>query len=681
MNRSSNLGTLTRANEIISLDNQSHRANTSRRFHNPQHNPNHYWLRQRRYSGRRHQFKRGVSLTNDQLRARNSSSGRNILLIKMQETAINFLCRWVIIDKHQINQPRNIKRKNSVPSSHRHQKRTRAISLSNSTSSTSSSLAGVSKSKRNSTNSTSSTSEISGDTTTSRGWTRRRSHQQSGIRSLLSDLNSLQDQSYTSLARFIFWRWLTPANVLELLLALFLFACCSYQCKLFLDDYYQYPAQITVKKILNDDFRTDLPSVTLCDHNVISKETLALLHPELNETHYMAITLGTFYSINNFTLNPKDMLEAELVARRLDTIRRTYEANRQADSYGLDNLLQALDKRGMNVPSSKTNHNKNNNNINRNTASELGMQIDWIKVADFLNNNTIDGRRYHLPRSDLIEQVNCANIWGDNLPCKKLRRIESIQNGQYCVTLFHDSIFWDVRQQGVSELNEYLAKYESHSKVSQGPIGEDYNKPSDGDSKTSQPATSSATSLTSDSMDSRSLSTLVTTRSDTDEGILFQLNQDQLTLLDETIDSLEDVVEMGSMEILRIRLNFRKDDYVDKRMLPGASIAVHANNFIGLINHISYTIEPEKWYNFYIERLDYKRLRAPYKDNCYDYEENRYIWSDREKWREENLKQLWEIMHRQTKNPQKRDSKFSSNLRLFSMGSVSTLYDEFEYRL
>lgn len=477
----------------------------------------------------------------------------------------------------------------------------------------------------------------------------RREKPLTGARLLLADLEALHEPNKMQILSFVFWRWFTLANVIELLLVMGLTSACVYQCGSFLNDYYNYPSQIIVKKILNDDFRTDLPAVTVCDNNIVSKATLAKHHPELNETHYLAISLGTFYSVDNFTIDEQDRREGEQLAKKMESIRILFETNWQTDRVGLD--YAALGETPLNQRLLDMNSPQGTNNQ---TSMSLASQIDWVRVAMFLSNMTINGTSQHLPEQDIVEQVDCANIWGDNLPCKNLKRIKSIQNNMACVTLFHDSIFWDDRNPGVGELDNHVVLYKSGVAAR---------------SASMQVARGGAATPWSTSETNAQISIT----SDVNEGILLKLSETQVQAINESLGLKENFVEMGTMEMLRLRLNFRKDDYADKRITIGAHISIHSNNFIGLINHVSYFVEPERWYSYYIERLDFKRLRSPYTDNCYDFEQNRLVWWDRIKWREENLASIWDSIHRQGRSPDALLNEYRDNHRRLSMGNVSSL--------
>lgn len=227
--------------------------------------------------------------------------------------------------------------------------------------------------------------------------------------SLLTNVSKLPDKRLSNIIKFFFWRWLTWANACELILVIGLIFCCVYQCYELLEDYYNYPTHVSITKILNDNFKEDLPAITLCNNNRMSKEALKLHFPGYNLTHFIAMTFGTFYSLDNFTLPEKG---------------HKY--------HSIDDQLE--DK-----------------SVKATSLSE--EDIDWLLVATYLSKREVRASYKFKPLHDLVDTVTCANIWGDQMPCQNFKRITSLQQHAACVTLFHDSTIWDKSDLAVQELD------------------------------------------------------------------------------------------------------------------------------------------------------------------------------------------------------------------------------------
>lgn len=404
--------------------------------------------------------------------------------------------------------------------------------------------------------------------------------------SLLENVSKLPEKSLTEIIKFVFWRWLTWTNACELLLLIVLILCCVLQCYELLEDYYNYPTHVTITKILNDNFKEDLPAITICNNNRMSKEAMKMNYPGYNVSHFIAITFGTFYSLDNFTLPEK--------------VNNFFPIDDQIDE--------------RNVKGSSLNE----------------SDVDWLVVATFLSKRGVAQSVRFKPPYDFVDTVTCANIWGDQMPCEKFKRITSIQQHSTCVTLFHDSTFWDKSELAVQELDDAL-KYIPTS-----------------------------TSVLGD-------------RNSEDISQIFDLSDDDLNLgiSKSDDDPFKLKLEMGNMEVLRLRINFRVEDYANTRAIVGGTLAVHTKSEIAAMNHIVYPIEPGLWYSYYLERFDYRRLPAPYETNCYNYEENRNDWFARQTLDQENKWKINELIKRQANSPHKLIPEYVTSLRRRSLGSVS----------
>lgn len=440
---------------------------------------------------------------------------------------------------------------------------------------------------------------------------------------LMKDVAKLPGKrDFLTMARFIFWRWLTWANLLELVLICLLMCCCAYQCYELLDDYFTYPTHVTVTQIFNDDFRADLPAITICDNNRISLERLRQNYPEYNESHYLAMSLGTFYSLDNFSINPSSVEDLESVGRNDwmlygDEITSTrLKSNIYSSNFSRQD--DTTDESTSSSSSSSTTMNK-------------PTEINWARVGGYLSGNRPGGLFNFLPDYDLVETLLCANVWGEQMPCQRLRRVQTIQHASLCNTLFHDSVFWDNRDPAVKEIEDAIQKRPSTIKFGNQVTGGELLEFTQADKK--------------------------------------MVEQEDETDKDEKLMQ----VDIANMEMIRIRLNFRRHDYASKRGTVGGRIAVHSNSFIGEVNHKAYHLKPGFWYNYYVDRFDYQRLPPPYSTKCYDYGASRYVWLDRLKWRQTARPKIQRLIKEQANSPNKLVDKYVELLRGRSMGKVSGL--------
>lgn len=498
---------------------------------------------------------RSPRLPRTRRRSRRIRDRGNIILLKIQESAANFLFRWFLLD--EIEREDNNKGENGVDSSRR-----------------------------------------------------RRRRKKDQTRLLLDNIELLPDKSFLNVAKFVFWRWLTWANVVELILLFVLVYGAEFHCQLFLEQYYSYPTQIRVTKVLNDDFRADLPALTICNSNTMSLETLRRKHPELNETHFLAMSLGSFQSVNNFSISQADIMRSQEQSIMLDEIRRDFLTSQDIRSSEWSQLLLKSDGRS------------------RDNGS-YWSEINWLKVEEFLSGRTVAGASNFLPEYDLVDKLTCANIWGKNVPCSNLERLNHIQDGMACVTLFHDAIFWDRTFEAVKELERELARHPAKLVFGRGTAINDGS------------------------------------------GNLIKLDGEELLDINRSLEEL-DSVEMNGMEMIRVRINFRASDYANKRKEVGALVSVHSNNLIGLIRHNSHITKYGQWYSYYVERFDYKRLEYPYRDNCYDYEKNRLLFRQRHIWEQENSDHIYQLIKHQASKLGGLLQEYAESLRLTSMGSVSS---------
>lgn len=496
-----------------------------------------------------------------------------LVLIKLQESAVNFLFRWFYINNQDLSSYKDGE-----------------------------------------------TTKLTIDT--NKNDRRKRSN----ARLLLSDVEAIADEGWYSLIKFIFLRWFTIANAIEFFLVCLLIWGSAEQCLLFIEEYHSYPTHIRVTKVLNDDFRADIPALTICDNNRVSLATLREKYPHLNESHYLAISQGTFRSVNDFTLNTSSIREGEEVTRELQRMRQAF-SDRAMSEKDWERLMTNRTIRTLSNEERSRQSSSSSSSFSH--KPPISSEIDWLKVAEYLSNGTIAGAINHLPKRDLVEKVDCANVWGKNVPCSRLERRFNIQNGMACVTLFHDSIFWDTNYPAVREVESELAKHPA--KIVFG----------------------------------------------VDEPLLdgnvapMQLSQEDLVQIDKAANAEDNSVEMNGNEMIRVKLNLRGDDYANPSAKVGAYISVHSNNYIGLINHNSDWTQVGRWHIYYIERFDYKRLPYPYKDNCYDYEQNRYVYSKRIKWENENSDLVHKLIQEQSRQLNVPNQEYARMMRLMTQGSVS----------
>lgn len=481
---------------------------------------------------------------------------------------------------------------------------------------------------------------------------------------LLHDAPVLADKRLITIVKFIFWRWLTWTNVFEFLLIISLASLCAYQCYEVLSDYYNYPTFVSIHKRLNDDFRVDLPAITICNNNRMSRETLQFKYPELNDTHFRAITLGTFYSVNNFTLPDSP--------RKKD--QQNHPTNGSVDIKPSMVLFETLST----ANDGDASIDKNENNIKFPWVGKVNLKpdpdgIDWVKVGRYLSNRTAGGSFNYLPTYDLIDSITCANVWGDHMPCQNFKRILTVQRAASCVTLFHDSTIWDQQDPAVQELDDALAKNPSSTlrwclDLSEGcntnnlkfdPSAEPHSDHHHNDNNHLYH------NLSVNQQDAASNTSEPPSATDEAAYIAHEAAQAQQGKFR---------VEMSNMEIIRLRLNFRLDDYADMRSVPGGWLTVHSNSVIGMINHIAYSIEPGSWYTYYIERFDYYRLPAPYSTKCYNYEENRYTAVAVRREMADRRSEIQQLIREQTRSPNKLVPEYVASLRRRSMGGVSEGY-------
>lgn len=433
---------------------------------------------------------------------------------------------------------------------------------------------------------------------------------------LMRDVNRLPERSLGAILKFIFFRWLTWANLLELLLIILLVSCCAYQCYELLEDYYQYPTHITVTSVFNDDFRLDLPALTICDNNRVSRQTLKSNYPELNESHYMAMTLGTFHSAHNFTLEPA--ASPNLVTRsQLSEWFGDDISPLQQPSYGMQQKQeqqQAMRKQESDKLPPET-------------------EINWAQVIRHLSGRRPSGHFRIVPQDDrLIDTLICANVWGEQMPCRHLRRIQSIQHAALCHTMFHDSVLWDASEPSVRQLESAIARRPATIKFGDHAMdGDEYME--------LDPEAERQEEVEEEEMQRK------------DEGYLR--------------------IDMANMEMIRMRINFQSQDYANHRGLVGGRLAVHTNSLIGEISHKSYELKPGYWYTYYVERSDYQRLPPPYSTHCFDYDAGRYHWNERLRQLNATRRQIYELTVQQA-HTNHLLPRYADILRMRSMGRVSS---------
>lgn len=312
------------------------------------------------------------------------------MLIKVQDLALNFLVRWFLLDELDLETSRK-RQSITTDRNHHHQSPQQQLTCS------------------------------------CRG---RRRPRDVRLRAFVGDLKRLdQDKrrDWRIIAKCIFWRWFTVVNSIELILMITLMGCCVYQCYELLDEYYTYPTHIIVENVMNDNFRVDLPGLTICSNNRVSKATLKKNFAHLNETHFLAISQGTFFSVDNFTLSDRVDPQTEQAREWL-----------HFESVPLHELAQSQPEE---MP-----------------QSNMRSEIDWPRVMRYLTKNKPSRMYDTLPADSIIDSLLCANINGDQIACQNLARVHSVQQRSHCETLFHDSALWDSRDPNVQELERNIAR-------------------------------------------------------------------------------------------------------------------------------------------------------------------------------------------------------------------------------
>lgn len=497
---------------------------------------------------------------------------------------------------------------------------------------------------------------------------RKHHHHANSIDLILKDLPKLSNCKMSTVLRYVFWRWLTWANVFELVLIILLICCCAYQCYELLEEYYRYPTHVSVLSIMHDDFRTDLPAVTLCDNSRLSLDVLRKDYPEYNASHFLAISMGTFYSLNNFTIDTNRL-------KALGTGKVEHESNAYFVESNNDDIA------------SETNLSLSTDMANRirpkpARKSPYPLEIDWVRVVKFLSNATVLNHLKLIPKHSLFENIVCANIWGEKMPCNKLRRLKSIQSRAICETLFHESVMYDSHEPAVEELE--LASLRKPATMIFGDKSSDGNgllQISDTNSdneKSSWSFFSLADDLSAKLSDIERLKPsrffhenqkLIDKLNKNNQ--LFATNEEEEADMERNKGDLR--VEMVSKEIVRLRINFRGEDYANFRNVVGAKFSIHSNAMISDMSHKSYRILPGHWYAYYIDRFDYKRLPPPYDSRCYDYTmSSRSNWLNRMEWFNETKNRVLELLRAQSKKTDKISPELVSMYRKRSLSRVSS---------
>jgi hypothetical protein len=266
------------------------------------------------------------------------------------------------------------------------------------------------------------------------------------FRILIEDFKRLptDNRRLSALLKCFYLRWFTWTNVVEFVLILLLLGCCAYQCFELLEEYYSYPTHITMTNVWNDNFRIDLPALTICSGNRLSAASIKRNFPHLNRTHFLAISQGTFVSVNNFSVNDERLDSSS--SSTAATLPPVTLANRKLSEWqdGSDDYDPAL---------------RNN-------------EIHWGRVLRFLTENKPARMHDLLPSGSIIDSLVCANIHGDKIDCEQLARLKSIQHYAKCETLFHESAMWDSDDPRVRELERSIARHPSMLK----PSAEDENQ-------------------------------------------------------------------------------------------------------------------------------------------------------------------------------------------------------------
>lgn len=593
-------GSLTRANKLILGDKSNSEGTSVFTLHHWSISRQESLDRSGARSGRSKRYKFG------------SNQRARLLLFKVQESALNFLFRWLLLDDFGGRRTDDIWNIETAPKC---KLKTDGLDSNNTDNYV------INQSKVKSKN-------------------RKRKANRSNL--LLGSVpHQLPDRRLITIAKFIFWRWLTWTNVFELLLIGFLISCCALQCYSLLGEYFEYPTNVRVTKAMNDDFRKDLPAITICNKNVISKQSLRRNFPNLNESHFLAISYGTFYSVDNFTLdfgpnNTHRHMDGDEEEECDDELHIEF-AGSTSHRYGSCELSPSSSSSTTNEKSS--------------TAANNRPNIDWFKVLRFLTKRYLH-RAYDVwPSYDLVDRLTCANLWGDEMPCAQLNRIKSFQQGHMCDTLFHDSVFQDSEDPAVQELEIALIK--NPSKVIWG-----------------------------DKYGDLQMVDLYDDLYNTDDGVESG-GSGSGTRRDAPAAGGQRRTELGNMEMIRMRIDFRSGDYANNRTVIGGILAIHPSSVIGTMDHIVYNIEPGYWYNYYIERFDYKRLPPPYNTHCYNYQQNRYQKKMRGTatttngeqtfgtWSREDRMQIMSIIKKQAAQPGEPLEDYVNYLRKRSLSGVS----------
>lgn len=547
-----------------------------------------------------------------------------LLFVRFQESALNFLVRWALLDNDH-NQTNEINKFSRTKSNNYKKK----IVKDNKK---------IEYFFRNE-KSTSIDSNEDGDCSPEDKRTR------SSL--ILYKVAKLPDRSLKSILKFIFFRWLTLTNALEFILIIVLLAGCFYHCYEPIEEYRKYPTFISVAKIMNDNFRKDLPGITICNKNIISKETLRLKFPDYNMSHYLAISFDTFYSIDNYSIPTYlDILsnEIELVGpEELDQNRFNY--NSQIDSTNTSSLIPpaAPPPSTTTITTPSLLSQQQFDTVHSPLSAVNESLINWSKVVKFLTGDKPAGTFNIIPSYDMIDNLVCANIWGDHISCDKLKKIQSIQDGSSCVTLFHDSIFYDEKSPGVRELNSEL----KDQKIDEVKFADNIY---DGDDS--------------------GLDIIEFNDDNNNDENKFYLEDDNDGQF-KSGDELKEQVTMNTREVIRIKLNFRDSDYMDNGVKPSGMISIHSNSHIGDMSHVNYNLVPGFWYNYYIERFDFKRLPAPYNSNCYNYTKYTSVWTKKTKELWSNIKEVHNIIYKQVQSMGKLLPEYAKSVRERSIGSVS----------
>jgi hypothetical protein len=335
--------------------------------------------------------------------------------------------------------------------------------------------------------------------------------------------------------------------------------------------------------------------------------------PQLNRTHILAISQGTFESVDSFNVT------------ELDT---NSSAPDSGSDWYMEGWQQSLDP--SLVPSEPI---MPSQQVPIRDDDQLlqGKDINWARVIKYLSQNKPSRLHDILPDRSLVESLICATINGDQIPCSVLARVPSVQAVSKCETLFHESVLWDSNDPRVVELERHIRRHPTIEKFG----SEEY---------------ASQEYLEFDEAEEQ--------REAMEEQLEEQQHEDRLR------------TEMSNMEVIRMRLRFEADDYANPRALVGARLAIHSGSQVGSITHQVYQLEPGNWYTYYIDRYDHIRLPPPYNTRCYDYDLNRNNWRQRADWLRKSRERIHQLIRRQAKSD-KPIKDYAEALRMRSMGKVS----------